>query len=544
LIEAFILKHPGAGISSNEFINVVEKVNANKRWIDKYSSTIFTWLTSKNVSLNTKKESTPTNKPNDEINQTTNLTNYYRLPNSLVPILYDFLIQPNFTSITKPENFYATIRIDFKCIHQTNKLILNMKDLILNSSTLSVTSRTDSTFTTLKNFNYSHDHQSELFTAVFKEQYSFKPNNVYSFYVEFKGIIRDDNKGLYRSSYFEGENIKWLLVTQFECIEGRKAFISFDEPGLKAKFKLTIKHDQSLKAFSNMPVESFNNDQNWTTTEFFETPIMPLYSFGMVIADFTCQSTLINSEFSKKTINISVCARSNAMHKVQVLFNYSLNILNYYETYFNSAYPLSKIDHITVPDFNFGAMENWGMVIYKEDLIFFDEGQTPETHKEMIARVVFHEIIHMWLGNLVTMKWWDDLWLNEGFARYYDFMTTNVIFPEWQVSEFYISNLLSIMKIDSENVLSPISYEMNSPTEINTITNSYTTYGKGSAVVRLLNYILGENEMQRLLSSFLKKHEYGNVDQDDLWRHIEKVCFFFFDFRANEFLWMAVEIFD
>jgi len=537
LIEAFILKQPDLGSSSNEFANVLEKVKANKRWKDKYSHVIFTWLANKNLQATT----TTTTEPTKAIGQI-KTTKQYRLPNSLVPVLYDLFIEPNFTSTTKPENFQATVRIDFKCVHQTNKLTLNMKDLVLNRSTLSLSSTTDRSFVLLKNFSYSYDNESELFTAVFNKEHSFKPNNTYSFHVEFSGLLKDDNKGLFRSSYFDGADMKWLLVTQFECIEGRKAFISFDEPGLKAKFKLTIRHDQSLKAFSNMPVKSLSTHQNWTTTEFFETPVMPLYSVGIVIADFTCQSTLVKSSTSDNTVNISVCARPNAMDKVQVLYNYSLDVLNYYETYFNSTYPLTKIDHITVPDFNFGAMENWGLVIYKEDLIFFDKNAMPESYKEMIARVLYHEITHMWFGNLVTMKWWEDLWLNEGFARYYDFMTINSVFPEWHMSEFYASNLMALMQIDSDNLLNPISYEVNSPTEVNTIINSYTTYGKGSAVVRLLNYVAGEKELTRLLSAFFRKYEYGSVDQEDLWRFLEEVSGYFGLRVVVDFYWMIVGV--
>jgi aminopeptidase N len=139
---------------------------------------------------------------------------------------------------------------------------------------------------------------------------------------------------------------------------------------------------------------------------------------------------------------------------------------------------LGKIDHVVVSDFSFGAMENWGVVIYKESLVFFKPNETVETHKEFVARVMNHELAHMWFGNLVTPKWWDDLWLNEGFARYYDFMVTQHLKPEWDLVDHFESTLLMIMQIDSHNQLQPVSMTMNTPAEINAVINSHSTYGK------------------------------------------------------------------
>lgn len=172
---------------------------------------------------------------------------------------------------------------------------------------------------------------------------------------------------------------------------------------------------------------------------------MPIYSIGLVIADFKCSSTLVKSNSSHQNLNISICARENAMSKTKALENCSLNSLDYFERKFDSKFPLSKIDHISVPDFDFGAMENWGIVVYREDLIFFDNS-TEEAHLQMVARVVNHEISHMWFGNLVTPKWWEDLWLNEGFARYFDYTVTDHLYPEWKLVKYI--HLIILFRLD------------------------------------------------------------------------------------------------
>ncbi len=403
------------------------------------------------------------------------------MPGDLIPITYALFLQPHFNSTTQPDHYDSTLQLDFKCVQDTNQLILHMRDLELNAPTLLINSTTDDSFTTAANFEYTYNNASQTFRAVLRDPQTFKANHTYSFHAKFKGFLKKDSAGLYRSSYVERGITKHYIVSQFECIEARKAFISFDEPGLKATFKITVKHDASLTAFSNMPVKSKTAEAgtNWVSTEFEETPRMPLYSVGLVVADFACINGTIQSETSpEKMIGWNFCVRANAVDNVQLLQSYSLNALGYYERLFNSTFPLGKIDHVVVSDFSFGAMENWGVVIYKESLVFFKPNETVETHKEFVARVMNHELAHMWFGNLVTPKWWDDLWLNEGFARYYDFMVTQHLKPEWDLVDHFESTLLMIMQIDSHNQLQPVSMTMNTPAEINAVINSHSTYGK------------------------------------------------------------------
>lgn len=248
---------------------------------------------------------------------------------------------------------------------------------------------------------------------------------------------------------------------------------------------------------------------------------MPTYSIGLVIADFKCSSTLLTSQYSQNNLNISVCARENAMSKIKVMEKCTLNSLDHFERQFETKFPLTKLDHISVPDFDFGAMENWGVVVYREDLIFFDDKTTEETHRQMVARVVHHEISHMWFGNLVTPKWWSDLWLNEGFARFFDYTMTDHLYPEWQLNDDFEVYLMQIINFDSDNMLQPVSFPIESPNQINRIINPYTTYGKGSGLVRMLNYILGKKNLTRGLTKYFNKFQYKSVEQKDLWNILQ-----------------------
>lgn len=291
----------------------------------------------------------------------------YRLPGDLLPVTYNLFVQPHFNSTTQPEYFDASVQINFKCITDTNDLILHMKDLDLNASTLHINSSTDANFASIKGFEYTYESDSQTFKATLEKTAGFRANHMYSFYVQFKGFLKKDNAGFYRSSYVDGKVTKHYLVSQFECIEARKAFISFDEPSFKAKVSITVKHDSSLTAFSNMPVKSKTAEigNSWVVTEFEQTPHMPLYSLGLVVADFVCQNGSIQSETEPdKTIGWNFCARENALDQIQELYRYSFGVLGYYERLFNSTFPLTKIDHVVVSDFSFGNNRN----IFKKGL--------------------------------------------------------------------------------------------------------------------------------------------------------------------------------
>ena len=239
LIEAFIANHKNLGSAAGAFEQLTETVIANMLWMEKNFNSVVHWL---------------------EIKTKSNGHKEYRLPKDLMPTTYHIFVQPNFTALTKPDHYDAEICIDFNCVNDTPFLILHMKDIELKKDSLLIESSTDKGYKPVRKISYQYDSDTELLTIQLPKSQAFKANNSYSFHANFAGHLKDDNKGFYRSSYFdESQTERWLLVSQFECIEARKAFICFDEPGFKAKFNIIVKHDPSLIAFSNMPVASAVN---------------------------------------------------------------------------------------------------------------------------------------------------------------------------------------------------------------------------------------------------------------------------------------------
>lgn len=338
------------GISARAFEESIDNINTNKEWMDKNLNLILRWLT------NDKLKSNLNEKDRSSIN--------YKLPKNLKPISYNLFVQTFFDSYSTPEYYNASIRIAFTCIHETNELLLNMKNLLLVNDSLLLESLTDNSFTSKSKLFYSYSNDSHIFNVKINEY--LKPGHNYSFYVEFKGFIKEDNIGFFKSSFYDSYfNKKWIMASQFEAIEARKAFICFDEPEFKALFNITVRHHPSLKAFSNMPIkETVKHSNYWIDTIFAESLPMSTYTLALVVSEFECLSAVVNNTLSKN-LNISVCSRINTLNQVEYLFNVSLGLIDYYEKLFDVAFPLPKLDHVTVPDFNFGAMENFGLIIYK-----------------------------------------------------------------------------------------------------------------------------------------------------------------------------------
>ncbi|CAF0852077.1 unnamed protein product [Brachionus calyciflorus] len=449
----------------------------------------------------------------------------YRLPTNLKPTYYDLTIQPFFKANTEPFDYNGTVSIDFVCEQNTNQLVLHMKDLDVYNSTLTLSAINDTIFTTKKNFKWTYNNNTHFF-VIDLERESFRANFSYRFSVKFKGYITNDQLGFYKSSYVNNNGQKkWLVTSQLEYIEARKSFICFDEPGFKALFKIRIIHDKSLDVMSNMPIVKqenlieINDDYDWVLTEFKETVPMSTYLVAILISDFKCRDGLSQSSFSN--VKVKVCSRPNALDQLDLALNSSMEFLSFFENYYQVSYPLEKLDHVGVPDFKFGAMENWGLAIYKEANFLFNDKST-QTTESNVVRVIAHEISHMWFGNLVTPKWWNDLWLNEGFARFAEYFGSNAIKKDWRMLDTFTDVLMNVIQSDSSDTTRPVSLDVNSPEEIEDNFNPTITYGKGSSIVKMLLYILGEDTFRNGIENYLKKYSYQNADQFDLWITLDK----------------------
>uniref|UniRef100_H3D2Y9 Aminopeptidase n=1 Tax=Tetraodon nigroviridis TaxID=99883 RepID=H3D2Y9_TETNG len=332
----------------------------------------------------------------------------------------------------------------------------------------------------------------------------------YQLYTQFVGELADDLAGFYRSEYTMDGERRVLAASQMQATAARKVFPCFDEPAMKAVFHITLIHPHGTVALSNsMNYEPLNvtmDGEKLLLTSFEPTQLMSTYVLALAVCDFTFRETRL----ADNTL-IRVWARKTAIELGHG--DYALEktgpILAFYEDYYNSSYPLCKSDQIAIPDFEAGAMENWGLVMYSEPALLYNPAGSSNEDKEWVVKVISHELAHMWFGNLVTMRWWNDLWLNEGLANYISYLGSNYTEPEWglaliqtwthldssfQPDLMVLNEVISVMRMDalaSSHPLSSKEDDIQTPFDIEQLFDSIT-YSKGAAVLRMLSDFITE----------------------------------------------------
>ncbi|XP_023293113.2 aminopeptidase N [Lucilia cuprina] len=338
-------------------------------------------------------------------------------------------------------------------------------------------------------------------------------NTEYVIKIKFSGLIQDYLQGFYRSSYKVQNETRWLASTQFQATDARRAFPCFDEPALKANFTLNIARPKNMSTVSNMPILRTRKHETLPDYEwdyFDESLPMSTYLVAYSISDF---SKLSNGNFS-------VWARHDAIQSASYALSVGPKILKFLEEFFDLKFPLPKMDMIALPDFQAGAMENWGLITYRETTMLFEEGVSASTYKQRVASVVGHELAHQWFGNLVTPSWWSDIWLNEGFASYMEYLTVDAIEPEWRtMDQFVVNELQNVFQLDALSTSHKISVEVGNPEEITEIFDRIS-YGKGSTIIRMMSHFLTSNVFRRGLNRYLKDMAYSSAEQDDLWHSL------------------------
>jgi tricorn protease interacting factor F2/3 len=335
--------------------------------------------------------------------------------------------------------------------------------------------------------------------------------------MEYEGANNDRLYGFYRSMYdYKGKKV-YFLTSQFEAPNARAAFPCFDEPDFKATFDLSLTIDKNLDAISNMPVKSTKSAVAKRKTVTFETtPVMSTYLLYLGVGKFDYLAGKIGS----RTLRVvTTPGKKNLGH---IALEFAKRLVAHYESYFGIKYPLPKLDLIAVPDFAEGAMENWGAITFREVGLLGDEKRTATSMKQVIATYVAHEIAHQWFGDLVTMKWWDDMWLNESFARYMEFKAPDKLYPEWKkMQDFYNDTITSALGADSLRNTHPISVNVNSVVEIEELFDEIG-YDKGASVLFMLENYVGSEIFRKGLHRYLDKHKYSNATKTDLWSAIQQ----------------------
>ena len=417
------------------------------------------------------------------------------------PINYKLLFEPDLKKFTF--NGQEIITVD--CKKPTKKIVINCAEIKLKSTLVTYKGKII---------------PSEAKTNEKREELEITLNETIRgpalITLEFQGILNDRLLGFYRSQYQQGGKTKYLATTQFEAADARRAFPCWDEPKAKATFEISIIADNKFSAISNMPIKSKTKTGSKTLYKFAKTPIMSTYLIYLGVGEF---EYLVGK--TGKT-QIRVITTKGNKSKGQFSLDLGKKLLVAYEKYFGIKYPLPKLDLIAVPDFAAGAMENWGAITFRETILLYDPKTSSTRTKQFIAEVISHEIAHMWFGNLVTMEWWNDLWLNESFATFMATKFVDKFYPEWDLWNQFVDDAMNVaMGLDSLKTTHPIDVKVNSPSEVREIFDAIS-YDKGGCILRMLEDYVGEPNFRKGLMAYLKEFKYKNAKGQDLWNAIGK----------------------
>ncbi|MDA1036275.1 MAG: M1 family metallopeptidase [Chloroflexi bacterium] len=425
----------------------------------------------------------------------------YRLPANVRPVQYSVELTPDLQSFTFTGRETIVVRVG----QPTSTVVLNSSELDITSASASLADGTT------VSASVTVDEVAERATVTLAQDL---PAGDATLAFEFTGTLNDQLRGFYRSQYDGPDgSARYLATTQFEATDARRAFPCWDEPEAKAVFDVTLVIPVEMVAVSNMPIASeAAGPAGKRTVKFEPSPKMSTYLVAFVVGDLA----KVEATASNGTL-VRVWATRGKESQGQFALENSVKILDYMNDYFGIDYPLPKMDHIAIPDFAAGAMENWGAITYRETALLFDPENSAAQARQRILEVVAHEMAHMWFGDLVTMEWWDDLWLNESFASWMGDKAVDHLYPEWQMwTQFVSMDTNSALSLDGLRNSHSIEAKVNDPSEIRELFDAIS-YSKGGSVLRMLEDYLSEETFRQGLHGYLKGHEYANARTEHLW---------------------------
>jgi aminopeptidase N len=339
----------------------------------------------------------------------------------------------------------------------------------------------------------------------------------YTVTITFSGTITDKMNGIY-PCYFEAVGKKQkLLATQFESNFAHSVFPCIDEPAAKATFDLTVTSPEEDIVLSNMPAKKEKTTRNRKTTVFETTPIMSTYLLAFISGNMH----YVESKTKDGIIVRSWSSVAQPKKSLQYSVDEAVKTLEFFTDYFQTPYPLPKCDQVALPDFDAGAMENWGLITYREIALLTDADNRSISGEQYVSLVIAHELSHQWFGNLVTMAWWDDLWLNESFASLMEHIALDAIHPDWQQWEFYTSSdVISTSSRDVYSDIQPVAIKITDPELIDTLFDPGIVYAKGGRLIKMLRDYIGDEDFRKGLKHYFTQHAYANATRDDLWRSL------------------------
>uniref|UniRef100_A0A671SHD3 Aminopeptidase n=1 Tax=Sinocyclocheilus anshuiensis TaxID=1608454 RepID=A0A671SHD3_9TELE len=448
----------------------------------------------------------------------------YRLPDALLPEYYNVTLWPRL--VPDEQGMYiftGKSGVVFTCVKETNLILIHSNELNFTLTSEMHHAKLTGLGGTSAPAILKTWFQTQTQFMVIQLKGKLQVGKSYWLYTEFRGELSDNLGGFYRSEYTENDVKKVVATTQMQPTAARNAFPCFDEPSMKAVFHLTLLHPPGTVALSNGTKSITIDNQEVLQTRFEPTEKMSTYLLAFVVSEFTN----IRSP-PEANILIRIWGRREAIESCQgdYALNVTFPILKYLENYYNTTYPLSKSDQIALPDFAAGAMENWGLVTYRELSLFYDPKVSSNEDKEWVVTVITHELAHMWFGNLVTMRWWNDLWLNEGFASYVSYLAADYVEPTWNIKDLMVQQQVQrafgVDALVSSHPLSSREDEVITPDQIDQLFDTIT-YSKGAAILRMLSEFLTESIFANGLHNYLHEYAYSNTVYTDLWKKLQEV---------------------
>lgn len=344
--------------------------------------------------------------------------------------------------------------------------------------------------------------------------YNLKEGDGVILELEFSGDVTDAMHGLYPCYYNDGDKKKEMFATQFESHHAREVFPCLDEPEAKAIFNLTLITPKNIEVIANTNIQDQTENNSSMITIFESTPKMSTYLLAFALGDFQRVS-----KKSKSGVTVSVLAtKAQDPGLLKFPLDFATRVLDFYEDYFGQPFPLKKCDHIALPDFSSGAMENWGLITYRETALLAGPNSSISA-KKYVALVIAHETSHQWFGNLVTMAWWDDLWLNESFATMMEYLATDALEPNWKMwEEFAVNEAVLSLRRDAIDGVQSVHVPVHHPDEIGTIFDGAIVYAKGARLMNMLRNYVGTEAFRNGLRKYFEEFKYKNTVGSDLWR--------------------------
>ncbi|GIL40370.1 M1 family metallopeptidase [Roseiterribacter gracilis] len=414
-----------------------------------------------------------------------------RLPDYVRPLDYKIEIAPDAAAPT----FAGKVELQFETTKPITTLTLNAIDLTFDTAEIDGVAATVAI-------------DPEAATATFTP---LGPITLGKHIAKFayRGKISTNAYGLFSSTALSADGgKKRLLATQFESSGARRMFPSFDEPGFKSVFNLTAIVPQDEVAISNMPIEASAPEDGRKRVTFARTPVMSSYLLFLAVGDYE------SIEGQAGNTKVAVWTPRGAIHRAHYALDATIEVLTWFSDYFAMPYPLPKLDMVATPTAR-GAMENWGAIRFSDAYLLIDDGASQQ-RKQQVWSVIAHEVAHMWFGDLVTMQWWDDLWLNEGFATWASGAVAKALHPEWNVEGAHARSRDRVMQQDSRKATHPIVQHITTTAEIGSAFDDIT-YQKGAAVIRMLEGWLTPDTFRAGIRAYMKQHAYGNTVTSDLW---------------------------